>query len=163
MKIQIPTTLPEEWDLKTIIIRDNASLDDVSLNEIYGRLKTHDLEQRKNRKSTRIKSVILNVKAKFNVRASGSARKKAKYMEISDSEVEVNSDANVDDDSDSDLSGTEIKEMVSMIMKGFKKTKYRKFASNNSKKVSSDTRNERYKKKDDKENKSGKFNKSKVK
>ena len=27
--------LPEDWDLKTTIIRDNTSLDDVSLDEIY--------------------------------------------------------------------------------------------------------------------------------
>ena len=36
--------LLEEWDLKTTIIRDNTILDDVPLDEIYGRLKTHDLE-----------------------------------------------------------------------------------------------------------------------
>ena len=31
--------LNEEWDLKTTIIRDNTSLDDVFLDEIYERLK----------------------------------------------------------------------------------------------------------------------------
>lgn len=36
--------LSEEGDLKTTIIKDNSNLDDMSLDEVYGRLKTHDLE-----------------------------------------------------------------------------------------------------------------------
>ena len=155
--------LTEEWDLKTTIIRDDISMDGVSLDKIYGRLRTHDLEiqQRKNMKSTKTKFVALNSKSKNVERFSSFARRKAKYVEISESEVETNSD----DDSDSDSSDVKMKEIIIMIVKGFKKMKYKKFrkAGNTSKKVSGDVKTDRYKKKDDKENKSRKFDKEKVK
>ena len=80
-------SLPEEWDLKTTITRDNTSLDDVSLDEIYGRLETLDLEiqQRKNRKSTKVKPIALNMKTKSDVRTSSSPRRKARYDESCES------------------------------------------------------------------------------
>ena len=73
--------LPEEWDLNTTIIRNNTNLDDFPLDEIYGRLKTHDLEiqQRKNRKSTRTKSVALNSKANI-VKSSQALLKRRSSM-----------------------------------------------------------------------------------
>ncbi|KAK1356459.1 hypothetical protein POM88_049715 [Heracleum sosnowskyi] len=37
-------SLPEKWDLKTTTIRDNYELADTDLDEIYGLLKTHELE-----------------------------------------------------------------------------------------------------------------------
>lgn len=72
--------LPQEWDLKTTIIRDNTDLDEVSLDEVYGRLKTHDLEiqQRRNKNSNKMKSVALNVESKQSKQGksySGSSRK----------------------------------------------------------------------------------------
>ncbi|KAL8093227.1 hypothetical protein AgCh_035208 [Apium graveolens] len=44
--------LPESWDLKATIIRDNYNLEETTLDEIYGMLKTHELEmeQRSKRK-----------------------------------------------------------------------------------------------------------------
>ena len=39
--------LPESWDLKETIIRDNYNLDEITLDEIYGMLKTHELEMEK--------------------------------------------------------------------------------------------------------------------
>ncbi|KAL8088815.1 hypothetical protein AgCh_038556 [Apium graveolens] len=44
--------LPECWDLKATTIRDNYSLDETTLYEIYGMLKSHELEmeQRSKRK-----------------------------------------------------------------------------------------------------------------
>ncbi|KAL8104464.1 hypothetical protein AgCh_028619 [Apium graveolens] len=44
--------LPECWDLKATTIRDNYNLDETTLDEIYGMLKTHELEmeQRSKRK-----------------------------------------------------------------------------------------------------------------
>ena len=44
LKTKFMRAFPEEWDLKTTIIRDNTIMDDVPLDEIYERLKTHDLE-----------------------------------------------------------------------------------------------------------------------
>ena len=80
------------------------------------------------------------------MKASVSAKRKAKHVDNSESKFEANSDENYDDDSDSDSSNAEMKEMVAMIMKGFKKMKYMKFrkASNFSKKVSSDESNDMY-------------------
>ncbi|KAL8097620.1 hypothetical protein AgCh_030666 [Apium graveolens] len=37
-------TLPESWDLKATIIRDNYPLDETTLDKIYGMLKTYELE-----------------------------------------------------------------------------------------------------------------------
>ena len=36
--------LPERWDLKATIIRDKYNLDETTLDEIYGMLKTHELK-----------------------------------------------------------------------------------------------------------------------
>ncbi|KAL8132438.1 hypothetical protein AgCh_008076 [Apium graveolens] len=53
------TALPESWDLKATTIRDNYALDETTLDEIYGMLKTHELEmvqrsKRHGRKSRRV-------------------------------------------------------------------------------------------------------------
>ena len=59
-------SLPEEWDVQTSIIRYGNNLEAVSLDELYGMLKTHDLElqQRKSRKSSKVKQVALKVDSK---------------------------------------------------------------------------------------------------
>ncbi|XP_063948067.1 uncharacterized protein LOC135152165 [Daucus carota subsp. sativus] len=36
--------LPEKWDLKVTTIRDNHNLEDMTLDDIFGRLKTYELE-----------------------------------------------------------------------------------------------------------------------
>lgn len=159
--------LPEEWDLQTSLIRDRADLEDMSLDEVYGRLKTHDLElqQRKNRKNVKTKSVALNVETKavkIKEQSSSASKGKGKAVlvkESSESESEANSDVNSDDEStDSDMM-----EMVAMIVKGFKKMKYRKFRKQgNFQKKSGESENrERYKKREDRDGKT--FDKSKVK
>ena len=55
--------LSEDWDTQTSIIRHQYDLNEISLDEIYGMLKTHDMElqQRKSRKSNRNKGVALKV------------------------------------------------------------------------------------------------------
>ena len=56
-------SLPEEWDVQTSIIRYGNDLETVSLDELYGMLKTHDLElqQRNYRKSNKVKQVALKI------------------------------------------------------------------------------------------------------
>ena len=58
--------LPEKWDLKATTIRDNYELADMSLDEIYGMLKTHELEmeQRKKRHGGKSKTVALKAEEK---------------------------------------------------------------------------------------------------
>ncbi|KAK1397946.1 hypothetical protein POM88_007809 [Heracleum sosnowskyi] len=67
--------LPEEWDTQTSIIRHQYDLNTMSLDEVFGMLRTHDLEvqQRKNMKSSKAKSIALKAEAKS----------KGKTMEVS--------------------------------------------------------------------------------
>ena len=45
-------SLPEKWDLKATTIRDNYDLADTELDEIYGLLKTYELEiEQRNRRT----------------------------------------------------------------------------------------------------------------
>ncbi|XP_017216873.1 uncharacterized protein LOC108194442 [Daucus carota subsp. sativus] len=59
-------SLPEEWDIHSSIIRHQYDLSTVSLDEVYGLLRTHDLEiqQRKARNENRDKSLALRAKTK---------------------------------------------------------------------------------------------------
>ena len=59
-------SLLEEWDVQTSIIRYGNDLETVSLDKLYGMLKTHDMElhQRKNRKSNKVKQVALKIDSK---------------------------------------------------------------------------------------------------
>ena len=97
--------LSEDWDTQTSIIRHQYDLNKISLDEIYGMLKTHDMElqQRKNRKSNRNKGVALKVDS----RSSGSMKGKGKtaYPDESsnpDDDSESNTDDSNTDESSSD-------------------------------------------------------------
>lgn len=145
--------LPEEWDTQTSIIRHQYDLDTVSLDEIYGMLRTHDLEvqQRKNKKSIKAKSVALNVEAsKSKSKTVEVSRRKAKAVKSDTDDSSSDTDTNTDDES----TDSEMMEMVAMIVKGFKKMKFRKNRKQgNFQKRSFNTDKERYKKKDNKDNK----------
>ncbi|KAK1364807.1 hypothetical protein POM88_040368 [Heracleum sosnowskyi] len=154
--------LPEEWDTKTSIIRHQYDLNTVSLDEVYGMLRTYDLEvqQRKNKKSSKAKSIALNVEAKSKGKAVEVSRRKSRIVESdpddSSSDTDDNPDANTDDDS----SDSDMEEMVAMIVRGFKKMKFRKARrQGNFQKKTFNADKDEYNKKD---SKSGKFDKSKV-
>ena len=152
--------LPEDWDTQTSIIRHQYDLNAVSLDEIYGMLRTHDLEvqQRKNRRSIKAKSVALNVEAKSKRKAVEVSRKKVKVVE-SDTE-DAPSDTDPDPESDGDSTDSDMKEMVAMIVKGFKKMKFRKARrQGNLQRRTSNAEKEGYQKQD---SKGSKFDKSKV-
>ena len=70
--------LLEKWDLKTTTIRDNHKLDEIDIDEIYGLLKTYELEieQRNSRTGKKAKSVALKVEE--NSLKKDSSRRKAK-------------------------------------------------------------------------------------
>ena len=97
----------------------------------YRMLKTHDLElqQRKNRKSSKAKQVALKVDSKPAVvkeKNSGYGRRKGKEV-IETDESNTDDELNHDDDSNTyDSSDDDMIQMVAMIVKGFKKLKYRK-------------------------------------
>ncbi|KAK1360650.1 hypothetical protein POM88_045124 [Heracleum sosnowskyi] len=129
--------LPEEWDTQTSIIR-----------------------HQKNKKSSKAKSISLNVEAKPKGKAVEVSRRKSRIVESdpddSSSDTDGNPDANTyDDSSDSDM-----EEMVAMIVRGFKKMKFRKARrQGNFQKKTFNADKDKYNKKD---SRSGKFDKSKV-
>ena len=155
--------LPEDWDTQTSIIRHQYDLNEISLDEIYGMLKTHDMElqQRKSRKSNKNKGVALKVDS----RSSGSIKGKGKiaYPDESsnpDDDSESNTDDSNTDDSNTDGSSSDevIEEMMAMLVKGFKRMKYRK----HKKQLNSSKKPGKSGGKREKESKSGKLDKSKV-
>ena len=150
--------LPEDWDTQTSIIRHQYDLNEISLDEIYGMLKTHDMElqQRKSRKSNKNKGVALKVDS----RSSGSIKGKGKiaYPDES-SNPDDDSESNTDDsNTDGSSSDEDIEEMMTILVKGFKRMKYKKQKKqfNSSKKFGKSGG------KKEKESKSGKLDKSKV-
>ena len=150
--------LSKDWDTKTSIIRHQYDLNEISLDEIYGMLKTHDMElqQRKNRKSNRNKGVAL----KIDSRSSGSMKGKGRtsYSDESSS-TDDDIESNIDDsNTDGSSSDEDIEQMMAMLVKGFKIMKYmkQKRQFNSSKKfVKSGEKKE-------KDSKTGKLDKSKV-
>ena len=116
--------LTEDWDTQTSILRHHYDLNEISLDEVYRMLKTHDMElqQRKYRKSNRNKGVALKVDS----RSSGSTKGKAKQASYpdessnTDDDVESNTDGSNADESSSD---EDIQEMVALLVKGFQAQK----------------------------------------
>ena len=118
--------LSEDWDTQTSIIRHQYDLNEISLDEIYGMLKTHDMElqQRKNRKSNMNKGVAL----KIDSRSSGSMKGEGRTAYPDEpSNPDDDSESNTDDsNTDGSSSDEDIEEMMAMLVKGFKRMKYRK-------------------------------------
>ncbi|KAL8088481.1 hypothetical protein AgCh_038306 [Apium graveolens] len=168
-------SLPEKWDFKVTSIRDIYKLDITPLDEIYGVLKTHELEmeQRSKRKGSKARAVALKVEEKPKEKARRKSYSKGKAMiaksdtESSNFDDDSNTDAESDTDSDHN-NNEDMDQMASLLVKSFKKMVYRNFNKGRrfSRKVSSssnsDKRNNR-RNTDRKESRSGKFNKSKEK
>ena len=101
------------------------------MDEIYGMLKTYDLEvqQRKNKKGSKAKGVALTANQGsqgLRKRNQSSTRGKAKAVDTDESSPDDESDVNPDDSNTDDSSDEELVQMVAMIVKGFKKMKFRK-------------------------------------
>ena len=122
-------SLPEEWDVQTSIIRYGNDLEAVSLDELYGMLKTHDLElqQRKSRKSSKVKQVALKVDSKSaeaKEKNSNFAKRKGKE-DVSSTESDTDSESDIDDEVNPDgSSDDDMMQMMAMIVRGFKKMKF---------------------------------------
>ncbi|KAL8156038.1 hypothetical protein AgCh_001204 [Apium graveolens] len=93
--------LPECWDLKATTIRDNYNLDETTLDEIYGMLKTHELEmeQRSKKKGGKSRTVALKAEEE-SPKAAISRKDKGKAL-LTKSDTESSSSES-DDDSDSE-------------------------------------------------------------
>ncbi|KAK1394100.1 hypothetical protein POM88_013156 [Heracleum sosnowskyi] len=154
--------LPEEWDTQTSIIRHQYDLNTVSLDEVYGMLRTHDLEvqQRKNKKSSKAKTIALNVEAKSKGKAMKVSRRKSSIDESDPDDSSSDNDGNPDANTDDDSSDSDMEEMVAMIVRSFKKMKFRKARrQGNFQKRTFNVDKDKHIKK---ESKGSKFDKSKV-
>ncbi|KAL8126686.1 hypothetical protein AgCh_013813 [Apium graveolens] len=140
--------LPGCWDLKATTIRDNYNLDETTLDEIYGMLKTHELEmeQRSKRKGGKSRTVALKAEEEFP-KAASSKKDKGKSLFIkSDTE---SSSSESDDDSDSESlpetdADEEMMKLCALMVKGITKIAYRKFRKGKKfsrKGISSDKKN----------------------
>ncbi|KAL8114696.1 hypothetical protein AgCh_021531 [Apium graveolens] len=165
--------LTEKWDYKVTSIRDNYQLDITPLDEIYGVLKTHELEmeQRSKRRGSKARPVALKVEEKPKKKARRKSYSKGKAM-IAKSDTEssnTDDDSNIDTelDTDSDHNNNEdMEQMAALLVKSFKKMVYknfkkgRRFSRKGSSSSNSDKRNNR-RITDGKESRSGKLDKSK--
>ena len=161
--------LPEKWDLKATIIRDNYELGEMELDEVYGMLKTHELEmeQRNKRQGKKSKSIALKVEDEAVSKVSSKKKAKDKAL-VAKSDVESSEsddDSNSEESSNSeDIDEKQLMHMAALMVKTFKKIGYKNFGKTKrfSKKGSfSDKRD--YKKPESKDSKSGKLDKSKIK
>ena len=163
-------SLPEEWDVQTSIIRYGNDLETVTLDELYGMLKTHDLElqQRKNRKSNKVKHVALKVDSKLekaNEKNSTVSRRKGKEVASPD---DSNTDSESDTDENSNPDGSsedDMMQMMAMIVRGLKKMKFRsqRRKENFTKKFPTSEGKDRFRKREGKNYKADKVDKSKIK
>ena len=117
-------SLPEEWDVQTSTIKYGNDLETVSLDELYGMLKTHDLElqQRKSRKSTKVKQVALKVDSRpavANKKNSNLAKRKGREV-VSSDESNTDTESDTEDETNPDGSSyDDMIQMMAMIIKGF--------------------------------------------
>ncbi|KAK1399122.1 hypothetical protein POM88_008985 [Heracleum sosnowskyi] len=161
-------SLPERWDLKATTIRDNYDLADTDLDEIYGLLKTHELEieQRNKRSGKKTKFVALKVEEKPVKKESSRKKTKGKALVIKSDSESSNSDdgSNTDDEaSDSEDDEEEMMRMAALMVKTFKKMGFKNFKKGkrfSRKDSNSDKRN--FRKSDGKYTKSGKKDKSEI-
>ncbi|KAK1360232.1 hypothetical protein POM88_044706 [Heracleum sosnowskyi] len=154
--------LPEEWDTQTLIIRHQYDLNTVSLDEVYGMLRTYDLEvqQRKNKKSSKAKSISLKAEAKSKGKAMEVSRSKTRIVESDPDDSSSDTDGNPDANTNDDSSDSDMEEMVAMIVRNFRRMKFRKSRRQGNFQIKAFNPNkDKYIKKD---NKGSKFDKLKV-
>ncbi|XP_063949925.1 uncharacterized protein LOC135152763 [Daucus carota subsp. sativus] len=152
--------LPEKWDLKVTTIRDNHDLGEMSLDNIFGRLKTYELEmeQRNKRYGGKPKPVVLKVQEEAVVKNKGKAHVTKTDTESSNSD----NDSNSDFPSDSEDSDTEMMQLAALMVKSFKKMAYKNFNEGKKfKRMERCSDRKGFKKNEGKEEKSGKVDKSK--
>ncbi|KAL8105375.1 hypothetical protein AgCh_029246 [Apium graveolens] len=123
--------LPESWDLKATTIRDNYNLDEITLDEIYGMLKTHELEMQQKSKRKGGKSRTVALKAEEESPKAATSRKGKGKALFTKSDTESSS-SDSDDDSESESlpetdADEEIMKLCALMVKGITNIAYRKF------------------------------------
>ncbi|KAL8120353.1 hypothetical protein AgCh_017508 [Apium graveolens] len=123
--------LPESWDLKATTIRDNYALDETTLDEIYGMLKTHELEmdQRSKRHGRKSRTVALKAEEESpKVVVSKKGKGKALITKSDTESSSFDSDDNSETESLSEMDADEeMMKLCALMVKGITKIAYRKF------------------------------------
>ncbi|KAK1394002.1 hypothetical protein POM88_013058 [Heracleum sosnowskyi] len=125
-------------------------------------LRTHDLEvqQRKNKKSSKARSIALKAEAKSKGKSMEVSRSKTRIVESDPDDSSSDTDGNADANTDDDSSDSDMEEMVAMIVRNFRRMKFRKNRrQGNFQKKAFNPNKDKYIKKD---SKGSKFDKSKV-
>ncbi|KAL8135197.1 hypothetical protein AgCh_010019 [Apium graveolens] len=123
--------LPECWDLKATTIRDNYNLDEITLDEIYGMLKTHELEMEQRSKRKGGKSRTIALKAEEESPKTATSRKDKGKALFTKYDTESSSSKSDDDSESKSLPETdadeEMMKLCALMLKGITKIAYRKF------------------------------------
>ncbi|KAL8108175.1 hypothetical protein AgCh_024571 [Apium graveolens] len=139
----------------------------ITLDEVYDMLRTYDLEvhQRKERKSSKGKSVTLKVNVKASKERSVEvARKKSNLPESDTDDSSSNPDDDTNSETDENVTDSDVMQMAALLVKGFKRMQFRKSQKNRSfrKKFTGGERKS-IGRRDGKDSKDGKVDKSKIK
>ncbi|KAL8147915.1 hypothetical protein AgCh_005295 [Apium graveolens] len=139
----------------------------ITLDEVYGMLRTYDLEvqQRKERNRRKGKSVALKVNAKASKERSVEVTKKKNNLpESYTDDLSSNSNDDIDSETDENVTYFDAMQMAALLVKGFKRMQFKKSQKNRSfrKKF---TRGERKstRRRDGHDSKAGKVDMSKIK
>ncbi|KAL8155610.1 hypothetical protein AgCh_000848 [Apium graveolens] len=123
--------LPESWDLKATTIRDNYALDETTLDEIYGMLKTYELEmdQRSKRHGRKSRTVALKAEEESpKVAISKKGKGKALITKSVTESSSPDSDEDLETESLSEIDpDEEMMKLRALMVKGITNIVYRKF------------------------------------
>ena len=131
-------SLPEMYDEKSTAIREANDLDEITLEAVYGKLRAYDLEkqQRKGRGEGISKSIALMIqygKEKLIKDQSGANEKKDSCRKKDKKKVSSESESSdIDSDNEDMESEADIKELMAMFARSFRKGKFnkRRFSKN---------------------------------
>ncbi|XP_074343080.1 uncharacterized protein LOC141680883 [Apium graveolens] len=115
--------LSEDWDAQTSIIRHQYDLNLLTLDEIYGMLKTHDLEIQQSRK---MKVVALNVETHKGKEKMSERSRRRNIVEESNTDDLSDPDTDTDKDSEIKFDDPQVVEMAAMLVKGFRNMRFTK-------------------------------------
>ncbi|KAK1379053.1 hypothetical protein POM88_025797 [Heracleum sosnowskyi] len=118
-------SLPMEWITQQNLIRHTYRMNLMTLDEIYGMLKTYDLEI-KQKEGTRSKPKSVALKVESKERRVHQGKMKAKAHVVIKSDTDADTDDSTDEESDDD-SDKELVQMMAMMVKGFRRMKQGKF------------------------------------
>ncbi|KAK1372595.1 hypothetical protein POM88_028788 [Heracleum sosnowskyi] len=114
-----------EWINQQNLIRHTDRMNLMTLDEIYGILKTYELEI-KQKEGVKSKSKSVALKTELKEKHVNQKKMKAKARVAVESDTNTDADASTDEESEDD-SDKELVQMVAMMVKGFRKMKYGKF------------------------------------